>query len=671
MLIETASSPSSPRHEMLQAGLDLLDQGITVFDADLRLVAWNRPFLQLLEFPDELAYIGAPFAGFIRYNAERGEYGPGDIEAQIAERVAAARNFAPHVTERQRPNGRVLLLRGEPLAHKGFVTLYSDVTEQRYIEHLTEHQNIQLDERVRRRTAQLENANANLRRASEENERIAAALRRNEERLRLINDTIPIMIGYVDQNEVYQYANKGYSDWYGYPGESVTGRAVLDLIGPHVYSQVRDPVKRALAGQQVTYEYQMERQGQTVFARSTLVPEFAVDGKNLGFFVFSQEITEQKRMQAALVQAQKMEAIGQLTGGLAHDFNNLLTVIIGNLAALQDHRPDDAEINEFVEPALQSARRGVQLIKRLLTFSRQQPLEPKAVDIGNLIGSLAKLVRRSLPESIAVSTDLGGMTLHALVDPGQLESALLNFALNSRDAMPEGGRLHIAARAVELSTDAAAFDVSPGQYALIEVADNGCGMDATTLARACEPFFTTKRLGLGSGLGLAMAYGFAKQSGGGVSIQSQPEQGTTVLMVLPLATPEEDVDAPGEDATLPAGGELVLLVEDEPNVRRVVRQQLIDLGYPVIEAEDGVQALAMIDQIPDIAIVVSDVIMPGGLDGRQLADRVLMSQPDMRIVLMSGYTDEAEVGSDLPVLAKPFVRQDLARALRATNKEKQ
>ncbi len=670
MPLETASSPSSPRHDMLQAGLDLLDQGITVFDANLCLVAWNRPFLELLEFPDELAYIGAPFSGFIRYNAERGEYGPGDSAAQIAERVAAARDFAPHVTERQRPNGRVLLLRGEPLANKGFVTLYSDVTEQRYIEHLTEHQNIQLDERVRRRTAQLENANANLRRASEENERIAAALRRSEERLRLINDTIPILIGYVDHNEVYQYANKGYSDWYGHPEGSVTGRAVLDVIGPHVYSQVRDSVRRALAGQQVTYEYQMERQGQTVFARSTLVPEVTVDGKNLGFFVFSHEITEQKRMQAALVQAQKMEAIGQLTGGLAHDFNNLLTVIIGNLAALQDHRPDDAGVNEFVEPALQSARRGVQLIKRLLTFSRQQPLEPQAVDIGQLIVNLGKLVRRSLPETIAVSTDLGGMTLHALVDPGQLESALLNFALNARDAMPQGGRLHFAARAIELSTDAAAFDVSPGRYALIEVADNGCGMDAATLARACEPFFTTKRLGLGSGLGLAMAYGFAKQSGGGVSIQSQPEQGTTVLMVLPLAAPEPDVDAPGDDAAPPAGGELVLLVEDEPNVRRVVRQQLIDLGHPVIEAEDSVQALTMIEQIPDIAIVVSDVIMPGDLDGRQLADRVRRNRPEMRIVLMSGYTDEAGVGSDLPVLAKPFVRQDLARALRAADKEK-
>nr|MBL8411141.1 PAS-domain containing protein [Dechloromonas sp.] len=671
MTPEPPPSDAGQRYEMLQAGLDLLDQGITVFDADLKLVAWNEPFLRLLDFPEKLARVGTPFEAFIRYNAERGEYGPGDHEIQIADRVAAAASFKPHITERQRPNGRVLLLRGEPLPHKGFVTLYSDITEQRYIEHLTEHQNIQLEERVRRRTAQLENANANLTRANNENSRIAAALMRSEERLRLINDTIPILIGYVDKDEVYQYANKGYSDWYGHPEGGVTGRAVREVIGEQVYAQVRDPVKKALAGQQVTYEYQMDRLGQTVFARSTLVPEFSADGQPLGFFVFSHEITEQKRMQAALVQAQKMEAIGQLTGGLAHDFNNLLTVVIGNLAALQDHRPDDAEVNEFVEPALQSARRGVQLIKRLLTFSRQQPLEPEAVDIGRLIGGLSKLVRRSLPESIAVSTDLGSAAAHALVDPGQLESALLNFALNARDAMPEGGRLHIAVRAVELAGDASGFDVPPGQYALIEVADNGTGMDAATLARVYEPFFTTKRFGLGSGLGLSMAYGFVKQSGGGITIQSQPGQGTTVLMVLPLTTPEPDVDQPTDEATLTRGGELVLLAEDEPNVRRVVRQQLIDLGYPVIEAENGAQALTMVEQIPDIAILVSDIIMPGGINGRQLAEQVLAIAPHMRIVLMSGYTDDNdETAADLPILGKPFVRQDLARALLRANKGK-
>jgi PAS domain S-box-containing protein len=655
--------------EMLQAGLDLLDQGLTVFDANLRLVAWNQPFLNLLDFPEKLAFVGADFESFIRFNAERGEYGSGDVDSLVSERVIAARAFVAHVTERQRPNGRVLLLRGEPLPGRGFVTLYSDITEQRYIENLTEYQNIQLDERVRRRTAQLENANANLSRANSENTRIAAALRRSEERLRLINDTIPILIGYVDHNEIYQYANKGYSDWYGHPEGGVTGRGVREVIGEQVYAQVHEPVQKALSGQQVTYEYQMERNGQTVFARSTLVPETLPEGDTLGFFVFSHEITEQKRMQAALVQAQKMEAIGQLTGGLAHDFNNLLTVIIGNLAALQDHRPEDSEVNEFVEPALQSARRGVQLIKRLLTFSRQQPLEPEVVDIGRLIISLSKLIRRSLPESIAVSTDLPSV-LHTLADPGQLESALLNFALNARDAMPDGGRLHIAARPVELSTDAAAFDVPPGPYALLEVVDNGSGMDPATLSRVFEPFFTTKRFGLGSGLGLSMAYGFVKQSGGGIVIQSQPGQGTTVLMALPLTKPAPDSDAPLDDAPLVAGGELVLLVEDDPNVRRVVRQQLIDLGYPVIEAENGAQGLEMIEHIPDIAIVVSDVIMPGGMNGRQLAEVVRQRYPAIRIVLMSGYADEADanLASDLPLLAKPFDRQELARALHGASR---
>ena len=666
-VIPLAEQPELPqRFDMLQAGLDLLDQGITVFDAGLKLIAWNQTFLRLLDFPEHLAYVGAPFESFIRFNAERGEYGPGDIESQIEERLAAARDFAPHVRERQRPNGRVLLLRGEPLPHKGFVTLYSDITEQRYIEHLTEHQNTQLEEQVRRRTAQLENANANLRRVSEENARNAAALKRSEERLRLINDTIPILLGYVDKDEVYRYANKGYSDWYGHAEGGVTGRDVQEVIGAQVYGQVKDSVERALSGEQVTYEYQMERDGQTVFARSTLVPEISPEGETLGFFVFSHDITEQKRMQAALVQAQKMEAIGQLTGGLAHDFNNLLTVIIGNLAALQDHRPDDAGVNEFVEPALQSARRGVQLIKRLLTFSRQQPLEPQTVAVGPLIAGLAKLVRRSLPESITISTDLDHADIHALVDPGQLESALLNFALNARDAMPEGGRLHIAARPVELDTDAVAFDVAPGRYALIEVADNGCGMDAATLARACEPFFTTKRFGLGSGLGLAMAYGFAKQSGGGIAIHSQPGQGTTVLLVLPLTQADLRPDDAAADLPLVSGGELVLLVEDDPNVRRVVRQQLIDLGYPVIEAENGAQALEMVEQISDIAIVLSDIIMPGGMNGRQLAATVRQRRPDMRLLLISGYSDEAadsDLSDDLPVLAKPFFREELARAL--------
>ena len=652
------------RYEMLQAGLDLVDQGVTVFDADLCMVAWNETFLRLLDFPREMAYVGAPLESFIRYNAERGEYGPGEVETQVRERIELARCFQPHVRERARPNGTLLLLRGEPIPHRGFVTLYTDITEQRFIDNLIQHQNIQLEERVKRRTAQLENANANLLRANAEKSRIAEALRRSEARLRLINDTIPTLIAYVDKHQVYQYANRGYAEWFGIPEGQVMGRTIPDLISYHVFDQIQDRVEAALAGHMVTYEYSMERQGKTVHARSTLVPEIGAAGDCLGFFVFSYDITEEKRMQAALVQAQKMEVVGQLTGGLAHDFNNLLTVVIGNLAALQDRCGGTGEVNEFVEPALQSARRGVQLIKRLLTFSRQQSLELQSTNVGSLVKGTVSLVRRSLPESITISSEVPDGPLFALVDPGQLESALLNFALNARDAMPDGGRLHIGVQHVDLAAGNE-FEVAPGTYLLIEVADNGTGMDEATLARVFEPFFTTKRLGLGSGLGLSMAHGFAKQAGGALRIRSAPGQGSTVLLALPRSHYDEVGETPGEVLPATVGGQLVLLVEDDPAVRRVVRQQLVDLGYPVLEADNGALALELIEQVPDITLVLSDVVMPGGVNGRQVASRILAGYPEVGVVLMSGYAEGWSDGEAdrLPVLVKPFTKQELARAL--------
>jgi PAS domain S-box-containing protein len=655
----------SQRFDMLQGGLDLIEQGITVFDAGLRLVAWNQPFLKLLEFPTELAFVGAPFESFIRYNARRGEYGQGDPDRQVAERVDAAKTFVAHITERQRPNGRTLLVRGEPLPHKGFVTLYSDVTEQRYIENLIQNQNIRLEEQVRRRTAQLENANANLTRANNENLRIAAALRRSEERLRLINDTIPTMIGYFTWDETYQYVNRGYAEWFGVPQDSINGRRIRDVVGDRVYEQVGGYIRTALDGRQVTYEYTKQQDDRILHARSTLVPEIDGDGQTIGCFVFSYDITEQKQMQAALIHAQKMEAIGQLTGGLAHDFNNLLTVIIGNLAALQDHRSTDAEINEFIDPALQSARRGAQLIKRLLAFSRQQPLEPEAVDIGRLVDGMIALVRRSLPESIAISIDLPAEPIYLLVDPGQMESALLNFALNARDAMPDGGSLRLSVSHRRFDEDARDYEVPAGAYVAIEMADTGMGMDAATLARVFEPFFTTKRFGLGSGLGLSMAYGFAKQSGGGIRICSDPGQGTRVSMVLPHVVPEAERVLPTDTAEGSNHSGLVLLVEDEPEVRKVVRQQLVSLGYLVLEANDGNQAKELIEHVDDIVLVLTDVVMPGTTSGRQLARFVAGRRPKVPVLLMSGYADDLadNEADNPPLLAKPFTRDELARAL--------
>ncbi|MEY2875336.1 MAG: hypothetical protein RLZZ373_2707, partial [Pseudomonadota bacterium] len=224
------------RHELLQAGLDLLDQGITVFDADLRMVAWNQAFLRLLDFPPALAHVGSPFESFIRFNAERGEYGPGDVDALVAERLQRAQAFQSHATERNRPNGQILAVRGEPLPHDGFVTLYTDITAQRRYERVIREQNAELERRVAQRTAELQTSNRQLRSAHEANQQITAALRRSEERLRLITDTVPAMIGYFDRDEVYRYVNKGYADWFGHSKDRVLGRSIAEVVSPQVYA---------------------------------------------------------------------------------------------------------------------------------------------------------------------------------------------------------------------------------------------------------------------------------------------------------------------------------------------------------------------------------------------------------------------------------------------------
>ncbi|WP_174873073.1 PAS-domain containing protein [Vogesella oryzae] len=429
-----AATDPSPR-AMLLYGLDLLDQGVTVFDAELKLVACNLRFLQLLDFPEALGQVGTPFEAFIRYNAERGEYGPGDAGQQVAERVALARRFEPHDTERIRPDGSVLRVRGEPLPGGGFISLYTDKTEQQAYEQLLQQQKQDLEWHVRERTAELEAANRQLREAVAANAQITAALSRSEERLRLITDTIPALIAYFDRDHIYRYANRGYADWFGRRNEHIVGRHIEAALGSKFYAAVVDYVNEALSGKQVTYEYSMDKDdGSTIFARSTLVPEIAPDGQVLGCFVLSFDITEQTQTQAALVQAQKMEAVGQLSGGLAHDFNNMLTVVIGNLAELRYRCQQQDEVLDYLDPALQAAERGVALVRRLLTFARQQPLAPRAVNIASLLQDMLQLIRRSLPENIALHTALPAEPLHALADPHQLESAILNLVLNARDA---------------------------------------------------------------------------------------------------------------------------------------------------------------------------------------------------------------------------------------------
>lgn len=666
----SAQSPEQRRrYDLLLAGLDLLDQAIAVFDATPKLVTWNKAMLRLLDFPESMVRVGTPFEDFARFNAERGEYGPGDVDTLVRQRVAAARSFQPHYVERARPNGRILAVRGVPIPNLGFVSLWTDITEQRRYAEVIEQQNAQLEARVRERTSALEAANARLAQANIEIDDIAGALRRSENRLQLIIDSIPALIAYVDRDDIYRFANKGYAEWFGLTKESITGRHIVDVFG-EPFEQIRPYLKRAREGEQVSYEYARHcADGRTVYARSVVVPELDGDGHTVGFFVMSIDITEQKANQAALVQAQKMEAVGQLTGGLAHDFNNLLTIIIGNLSALQQRIGGGAGA-EFVDPSLQAARRGAELIRRLLTFSRRQMLDPTAVEVGALIHNMTHLLARTLGETIHIQLRLPSAPLHALADPHQLENAILNLAINARDAMPEGGELTIAATLRRLDAALAnAAEVPLGDYVQIDVSDTGKGIEPAVLQRVFEPFFTTKHFGSGSGLGLSMVYGFVRQSGGNIRIRSTPGQGTQVRFVLPTTSASvrnerTSTVTPGPHPTLEGP---VLLVEDEPEVRKVVRMQLSGLGYVVIEAADGVEALGLLHNVDDIALLVSDTVMPGGLGGRDLARHARALRPELPILLVSGYASEVTpvdaLPNDVSTLRKPFDQHTLAAAL--------
>ncbi len=384
-----------------------------------------------------------------------------------------------------------------------------------------------------------------------------------------------------------------------------------------------------------------------------------------------QQRADIERLDERLRHSQRLDSIGQLTGGLAHDFNNLLTVVMGNADLLATHPGSSAEQQRLAEAITGAAASGAQLTQRLLAFARKQPLDPRAVDANLLVAGMDRMLRRTLGEHIDVELIRAGGLWAALVDPGQLETALLNLCVNARDAMPSGGRLTIETANARLDEEYAARnpDVHPGQYVMLAVSDTGQGIPPDILPHVFDPFFTTKEAGKGTGLGLAMVYGFVKQSNGHVAIYSEPGQGTTVKVYLPRTTApraaEEALPAPA----IVGGTETILLVEDDEAVRDFGARQLRAFGYRVIEASDGPTALEALRQHDDIQLLFTDVVMPGGMNGRELADAAVALRPGLRVLYTSGYTENAIVhhgrldpGAQL--LAKPYRRADLDRAIR-------
>lgn len=664
--------PAEPqRCEALQAALDLIDQGIILVDKDLKLVVWNRCFLRLFDFPPEMAYPGAPFESFIRYNALRGEYGPGDPQAQTAERVAMARSLQEYDLERIRPNGTVLSVRGLAVPGRGLMTFYSDVTEARHREALIREQNALLEARVAERTAELLQTNAHLRQALEHNEAIALSLVRSEGRMRLITDSIPALLAYFGHDRHYHYVNRGYRDWFGIDPskpESIKARAFL---GEDTYSRIRPYVMQAIRGSAVTFEYEVQtvHRGLRV-ARTSLIPETSPQGEVVGCFELTFDVTDERLAHDRMAQAQKMEALGLLTGGLAHDFNNILAVVQGNLTALAEIPALSPYLSDYLKPALDAALRGSHLIRGLLSFARKHPLSSRIEDLNLCLARTATLLRGVLPDSLSFVTEAWPQPLFVCLDPNQLQDALLNLALNARDATGGKGRITIRCSQVTLGPEAAAkLDLAAGQYARISVEDDGCGMDQLTMDRVFEPFFSTKAPGQGSGMGMAMVYGFVQQSAGAIELRSQVEQGTTVsiFFTLPASVtlPADPVDAPSLAPEIPSEGRrgLALLVEDDPGLRQLLRRELLDIGFSVIEAENGAEALDLIDHTQGIELLLSDVVMPGSVDGLQVVAHARAMGSIPRIVLMSAFVPNRAVAAEVPFLQKPFSRAELQLAL--------
>ncbi|RYF19731.1 MAG: response regulator [Oxalobacteraceae bacterium] len=377
-----------------------------------------------------------------------------------------------------------------------------------------------------------------------------------------------------------------------------------------------------------------------------------------------EEAAERKRAEEALLQSQKMEAVGQLTGGIAHDFNNMLQAIGGSLEMLQ-RRVEQGRAGEamrFVDSARTTVARAAALTSRLLTFARRQALQPKPVVADALIRGMEELLCRTVGPAVTVELQMCDGTWPVLCDPNQLENALLNLAINARDAMPDGGQLTITSRHVRLP-DAAAADqerATPGDFVEIEVADTGTGMDEATKARAFEPFFTTKPIGQGTGLGLSQLYGFVRQSGGVVQLDSAPSQGTTVRVFLPRhehVQHTENAPAPDAEAPKAGAGETVLLVEDEAQVRTMAAEHLRDLGYAVLEAANGPAALQALRLGRHVDLLVTDVGLPGGMNGRQVADAARERLPGLPALFITGYAGsvlQEQLAPGMDVIGKPF-----------------
>jgi PAS domain S-box-containing protein len=459
---------------------------------------------------------------------------------------------------------------------------------------------------------------------------------------------------------------------FGYSAEEFIGRNVRFLM-PEPYRSEHDGYihnylstgERKIIG--IGREVSGQRRDGSVFPMQLAVSEFQIDGRR-HFTGIIHDLSQSKATERALREAQKMEALGQLTGGIAHDFNNLLTVILGNVEMLESRLTSEDD-RDLAREALEAAEVGARLTSRLLAFARRSHLEPELVNLNTFVLGLTDMLHRTLGETVRLSTMLDPSLWTVKVDPSQVESAIVNLAVNARDAMPKGGRLMLETSNVSLDADAVAEmqGVAASDYVRLSVSDTGEGMLPSVRDRAFEPFFTTKEKGRGTGLGLSMVYGLAKQSGGHATIYSEVGKGTSVNLYLPRHHGTRDAAVSGKQPPAQAGGgERILVVEDDERVRRLTVERLRRLNYQVVDAGSAQAALDILGQDPKIDLVFSDLVMPGGMDGRELATIVADRFPRIRVLLTSGYSEDlvsSASAGPTNLLRKPYRQVELAKAV--------
>ncbi len=614
-----------------------------------------------------LDFMGLSYAEAIAFDWRRALH-PDDLARILAEEPVIGPSVRIVIVEAcfLRSDGEWRWLRSESQPrwgpageHAGFIGVAHDVTDAKRAQEELRQINETLERRVEERTAQLAASEALVGSFFEHSSECHAILVEDDGGFR------------------YQEVNPATLRLYGMARNEVVGRRTEDVLGPEMAAEVNWHLAQCIR-EGGSRHYERVQGSGVIEAVATAIP--TREGEARRVIVSARDVTERRRLEEHLRQSQKMEALGQLTGGVAHDFNNMLTLVLGGLDTIGrqlGHLPDSpatARIARAKDMALQGVQRAHVLTNRLLAFSRRQALAPQPVNANKLIGGLYDMLRRTLGEPIALDTILGDKLWNAFVDPNQLENALINLAVNARDAMPRGGRLTIETANCFLDAvhvGALPERIEPGEYVMIAVADTGVGMDEDTRMRAFDPFFTTKEIGKGTGLGLSQVYGFTRQSSGYVRIESELGKGTVVKIYLPRqssapADLKESDRKPFEQAV---GRESVLVVEDDDAVRAYTADILRELGYRVAEASSGKAALAILEKAKQLDLLLTDVVMPGDMNGRELANQAVKFRDGLRVLFMTGYSRDAiirhgRLDAGVHVIGKPFSFHELAAKVR-------